>query len=178
MLHTLNSTTSIVVVDKEGILTETQRTTQEICVSETISKMDKGIISKPQSEEIRDTSIKSTESKSDRSGIRNQAILKGNMEESKITKMVPSNDLVGQSVEEPNRESFDQVYCISAPSNHHHDDEHFGGRVVFDVLSRPIVPDGQRFEDIVAVRRHFKTLRPFLTLMAAAKLPLSDRQYQ
>jgi hypothetical protein len=32
LLHTLNSTTSVVFVDKKGILTDTHRTIQEICL--------------------------------------------------------------------------------------------------------------------------------------------------
>lgn len=181
MLHTLNSTTSVVVVDKEGILTDTQRTIQEVCVAETIARMDKDGISKRQRAASSHLEASLNVSQSQSSGTHQPtppmadsgARLQNETTDSKLTEIDRSEEASTTVASE----TIVQRPSLKSNKGSRHSHE-YGGRIVFDVLSRPTAPDGQRFEDVLSVRRHINALRPLATIMAAAKLPLGDSQYQ
>lgn len=142
------------------MLTDTQRTIQEICVAET-TRPD--WIPPPNLKELHEGSTADTREKEPGDGL-----------ESKNTPSLPPTDKLPKSAS--SRET--ELGGETSQSEESDEPRCFGGRVVFDLLSLPTAPDGQRFEDNLTVRNHINTVRPLLTLLAAANLPVADSQYQ
>lgn len=251
LLHTLNSTTSVVIVDKEGILTDTQRTVQEICVAETITKHDTvgfkqlysqyshlherqnvapgddlsandsshGLpgsteepIQQPRSQRLMQQresprrrsktlgtllTTMALESQTPQSRLSTnwkvhlaqtlddkQDVPQGGNKQIRCCEVATTRCCLAENTEEPlkgdllsdDRQENDDDDDDDSHQPHH--DQHYAGRVVFDILPCPTACNGQRFEDIAAVKRHMSALRPLVMLMAASKLPLAPQQYQ